>query len=98
MRQMKITTDELRRASNALFDYLDRTEQREFEIDEDFYWVVAEEERYAPYVEPKTWLMGQLSDDVGEIKRIANGSGVPVGRALVWLAAVLRRVGETSRA
>lgn len=95
---MKITTDELRRATNTLFDYLDRTGQREFEIDDDFYWVIAEEERYAPYVEPKTLLMGQLSDDVEEVKRIADGSGTPVGRALVWLAAVLRRVGEISRA
>ncbi len=95
---MKITTDELRRATTALLDYLDETGQREFEINEDYYWVIAEEERYAPYAQPKTLLMGQLSDDINEVKRMAAGTGVPVGRALVWLAAVLRRLGEISRA
>jgi hypothetical protein len=38
--------------------------------------------------------LGQLSDDWGELKRITDGDAEPIGYALVWLAAIRRRVGE----
>jgi len=34
------------------------------------------------------------SDDWNELQRIVRGESAPIAYALVWLAAILRRVGE----
>ena len=91
---MKVSTDELRSAALVLLRHLDESGQKEFEIAEDFYWDVPAEKRYSPYDEPKELTIGQLSDDWSEVARMAGGNREPVAYGLVWLAAVLRRVGE----
>jgi hypothetical protein len=94
---MKVSTDELRRATLLLLRHLDDTGQSEVEIDDDFYWNVPEEQRYDAYEKPEELTVGQLSDDWAEIQAILDGKRKPVGRAVVWLAAIMRRVGEKSR-
>jgi len=91
---MKVSTDELRGAALALLRHLDESGQKEFEIDEDFYWDVPADKRYSPYDEPKELTIGQLSDDWSEVALMTHGSRETVAYGLVWLAAVLRRVGE----
>jgi hypothetical protein len=94
---MKVTTDEVRRAAMALLTHLDETGQSEVEIEEDFYWHIPEQERYDTYAKPKEFTVGQLSDDWAEIQAILAGRRKPVGMAMVWLASVMRRMGEKSR-
>ena len=91
---MKVSTEELRRAALALLQHVEQSGQKEFEIAEDFYWDIPAEKRYAPYEEPKELTMGQLSDDWSEVTQMVSGNREPVAYGLVWLAAVLRRVGE----
>ena len=91
---MNVTTQELRRAANLLLDHLEASGQTEFKIDEDFYWNIPQEQLYNPYDKPTDLDMGQLSDDLGEIRKIVNDESPCVGYALVWLAPVCRRVGE----
>jgi hypothetical protein len=91
---MKVSTEELRRTALALLRHLEESGQKEFEIDEDFYWDVPADKRYAPYEEPKQLTIGQLSDDWSEVTRMSSGDREFVAYGLVWLAAVLRRVGE----
>jgi hypothetical protein len=91
---MRVKTEELRHAALALLQHLDEGGQREFEIDEDFYWEVPTDQRYAPYEKPKELSMGQLSDDWSEVMQMSSGDREVLGYGLVWLAAVLRRVGE----
>jgi hypothetical protein len=55
---------------------------------------VPADKRYSPNDEPKTLTMGQLSDDWLEVAQMTMGNRETVGYGLVWLAAVLRRVGE----
>jgi hypothetical protein len=93
---MRVSTEELRRAALLLLQHLDQNGQSEFEIAEDFYWDVPESARYAPYSEPNETTIGQLSDDWSEVKKILDGHREPLGYGLVWLSAVLRRIGETS--
>lgn len=93
---MRITTKELHAATSALLQHLEEIGQKEFEIDEDYYWFVPESEVYAPYQTPKDLTLGQLSHDVKEIVALAHGQREPLGYVLVWLAAVMRRVGEKS--
>jgi len=94
---MRVTTGNLRQATAQLLEHLEKTGQAEFSVEEDFYWSIPEGDRYDPYNEPKKLTLGQLSDDWAEVQSIVDGSRAPVGYALVWLAAVLRRIGEKSR-
>ena len=91
---MRVTTKELRAAALALLDHLDNTGQTEFEIEEDYYWSVPQETVYAPYESPKELTLGQLSHDWEEVQKLAQGKRAPLGYVLIWLAAVMRRVGE----
>jgi hypothetical protein len=91
---MKISTDELRRATLTLLRHVEENGQKDLEIEEDFYWEIPAEKRYAPYDEPTGLTMGQLSDDWSEVMRMVNGEREVIGYGLVWLASVLRRVGE----
>lgn len=93
---MRVTTRELRRACEAMLEHLEATEQREIEIAEDYDWAIAAGEAYAAHATPSQFTMGQLSDDWREVMAIVNGDKEAVGYALVWLAAVLRRIGETT--
>lgn len=93
---MKVNVAELRIVANKLLDHLEATGHAEVGVDVDFYWEISSKQRYEPYVEPGPLSMGQLSDDWTELKRIAEGQALPVSYALVWLASILRRIGETS--
>jgi hypothetical protein len=91
---MRVTTAELRVATLALLRHLDETGQAEFEIEEDYYWFVPQEEAYTPYQSPKDLTLGQLSHDWEEVQALAQGRKEPLGYVMVWLSAVIRRVGE----
>lgn len=95
---MKVSTDELRKSALLLLQHIEASGQTEFEIAEDFYWDIPSEQKYKPYEKPTELTMGQLSDDWIEVTRMTGGTRVPVAYGLVWLSAVLRRVGgERSR-
>jgi hypothetical protein len=91
---MRITTDELRRATLAVLAHLERTGRGTIELDADYYWSIAPEQRYDVYTRPDDLSIGRLSDDWAEVAAIARGDEDAVGYALVWLASVLRAVGE----
>lgn len=94
---MKVSVAELRKAAEILFNHLEGTGQIAIEIDDDFYWQVPASERYDSYKSPENHTIGQLSDDWDEIQKLVRGNRAPVGFALVWLASILRRVGETCK-
>ena len=93
---MNLKVSELRAIVNRLFTYLEETGRSEFEISEDYYWFIEEDEVYDPLKEPKALTMGQLSDDWNELSDILKGESPPIGYAFVWLSAILRIVGEKS--
>lgn len=90
---MRVSTKELRAVTNLLLDHLESTSQSEFDIEEDYYWEAEQGQLYNPYQEPSRLQLGQLSDDWSDLVSILSGESPPIGTALVWLAAVLRRVG-----
>lgn len=91
---MRISTDELRRAVETLLQHLEKNGQKEFELNEDFYWDVPLDRRYLPYDHPTQLTIGQLSDDWSEVAQMVDGRRETVAYGLVWLSAILRRVGE----
>lgn len=91
---MRITTDELRGISERLLAHLERNGIESVEVSEDYYWDVPTGSRYDPYKQPPELSLGQLSEDWRELHRILQGESEPISYALVWLASILRAVGE----
>jgi hypothetical protein len=86
----------LRAAADLLLTHLEKKGKEYITLDEDFYGDVPAIDRYDLIRSPTKHTVGQLSDDVAELKRLLEGSRPPTCYGLVWLAAVLRRVGETA--
>lgn len=91
---MEVSTKDLRRVTQALLQHLEETGQTTFEIDDDYYWEIPAEKRYQPYEKPTELQLGQLSDDWTEVTRMVGGERKMIAYGLVWLSAVIRRVGE----
>ena len=94
---MKIRCVDLRRIAEVLLGHLEEVGQDEFEIDKDFYWEVPSSNRYDQYDEPVDLTAGQLSDDWSELEGILSGAKEPIGYGLVWLASILRVLGEDAK-
>ena len=63
----------------------------------DYYWDVPTQSRYDPYQRPEDLTLGQLSDDWSELRKIIeNGDSKAISYTLVWLAAVIRAIGENT--
>lgn len=91
---MKVRVSELRQAANVLFDHLERMGHGEIEVDSDYYWSIPQEKLYSVYEEPSDFTVGQLSEDLENIRAIGAGQKEPIAYALVWLSAILRSVGS----
>lgn len=91
---MDVHIKELRAVADKLFRHLLESGHETIDLPQDLYWSIPKEARYDPYSQPTELTLGQLSDDLAELKRIESGEVEPLSFALVWLAAVIRAVGE----
>jgi len=92
----QVTVAELRIIAELLFAHLESKDMRSITFSEDYYWDVPAAIRYDQYQEPMKHTIAQISDDLAELSRMTDGSRPLVAYGLVWLAALLRRVGETA--
>ncbi len=69
---MKVNIDELQEITNLLLAKLKSSKGNEIELKSDFYWDIPMNEAYSPYDEPKNLSLGQLSDDLNEVRRVLN--------------------------
>lgn len=93
---MKLTTAELREIFDAIMRHLEASGSRTVAIEEDYYWVVPEEQRYDMEKDPESFSIGQLSEDIENLRGILDGRKRPLAYDLVWFSAILTRVGETT--
>lgn len=91
---MKITIAELRRVTEKHLRHLEERGVTAVDLEQDFYWSIPSEQLYNTDEEPSGLEVGQLVDDVEELRRVDRGEKEPIGYGLVWLSAVLRAVGE----
>jgi hypothetical protein len=91
---MNVTTAELRQLCNQLLTHLESNGIHTISVTDDYYWNVPSDQRYNPYEQPGQPDLGQLSDDIRELRRTLEGEREPVAYALVWLSSLLRYVGE----
>jgi hypothetical protein len=91
---MEVRIDDVKEVFKKLIDGLEAKGIESVDIPHDFYWSIPQTSRYRPYEEPKDLTMGQLSDDLGELRRIATNEMPATAYALVWLGALLQAIGE----
>lgn len=91
---MRIPLAQLRQVTNQLYDHLEAQGHSSVEIPHDYYWEIPKEQRCDVYRDPAGLTMGQTSDDWEELRKILTGESEPIAYALVWLAALLREIGE----
>ena len=91
---MKVSISDLQELSQRLLLHIEQSGHEFVEIPVDYYWDVSEDSRYNPLKEPKNLNLGQIEDDWSELQKIIQGKNEPIGYALVWLAAILRAIGE----
>lgn len=60
----------------------------------DYYWSIGKDEIYNPYAIPEHFTLGQLTDDLQELKKLAQGDVAPVALDLVKVRAVLAAIGH----
>ena len=77
-----------------LFTYLDRRGVESVDIPVDYYWNVPKEQVYNPYQRPSELDLGQLTNDWRELQDLLESESDPIVYSFVWLAAILRAVGE----
>lgn len=90
----KFSLDELERVTQILFKHLRDSGKLEFELTDDYYWHISKDERYNPETTPKALNLGQLTDDLSQLRKIAGGQSTPVAFDLTELASILTFVGE----
>jgi hypothetical protein len=90
---MKVKVADLRRAANRLFDHLLESGHEEVDVDRDYYWNIPAEKIYASYEQPSEFTMGQLSEDLQHLEKIASEQNPPIGYGLMWLSSLLRFIG-----
>jgi hypothetical protein len=90
-----ITVGSLRRISALLFDEMEALGHSRIEIRSDLYWEVDRAQRHNLDAEPENLTVGQLSRDWSNLEEMLKDEGCRTTCGLVWLASILREIGET---
>lgn len=93
-RKLRFSLDELERITQILFKHLRDSGKLEFELTDDHYWHISKDERYNPEATPKALDLGQLTDDLSQLRKVASGQSEPLAFDLTELASILTFVGE----
>jgi len=92
---VQINVDEVEKALKYLFTELRNQKGNIIDIEPvDFYWAIDGKELYDPYNNPNDLTLGQISDDLNEIKKIASKQSEPVSYDFVKLSSVLTMIGH----
>jgi hypothetical protein len=88
---------QVRKALDAIPRNLDDQRVSEIEFQDDYsHWDVPRDDCHGVREQPTQRTVGQVADDVNELKRIVSGHVPPYGQGLIWLGAVPGKIGELS--
>lgn len=91
---MKINIHELETVLHTLLTELKEQNGAEIEIEgEDFYWAIPQEDLYNPYEKPQELMLGQLSDDLEHLHKLATHELPVVGNDFVKLSSIFQVIG-----
>lgn len=88
----KIHTHERRTALDRILVAVEKSHGSELTLDEDYYWHLPVEDAFDLSAEPKTMTVGQVSNDLAEVKQLlsADEPVLAIWHDLAHLIGVLR--------
>lgn len=90
---MKIKIDELQKITTILLSKLKERKGNEVEIESDFYWDISSTQLYKPYSDPSDISLGQISDDIKEVRRLLNSEDESIPYDLKRIAEIIKVLG-----
>ncbi len=90
----EVDIEELRRVFELLATHLASVSGPTVTVREDYYWSIERSLRLNPCSEPSSFSLGQLTDDWLTLQKMDESNTVSYG--FVWLAEILRELGETT--
>jgi len=92
---LEINIDEIEKAMLQLFNELRTKKGNIIEIEAiDYYWAINAHELYNPYNDPTELTLGQINDDLNELKKLANNESKPVSLDFVKISSILTMIGN----
>ena len=92
---LKIDINEVEKAFSNLLNELRNQKGDVIEIEPvDYYWSIDRDELYNPYNDPTHLTLGQLTDDLEEMKKLADCEAEPVAQDLVKISSILAALGH----
>jgi hypothetical protein len=90
---IRISVAQLRAVAGALFDHLESAVGEEVEIRDAAFWAIPATARHNVYEQPSELSIGQLGESWANVESAVE-SGETLSYGLVWLADILREIGE----
>ncbi|WP_326601212.1 hypothetical protein OG930_01830 [Streptomyces sp. NBC_01799] len=91
---MQIPLDQLRRAFDLALRHIEAAAGSTVTLEHDYFWSVPGDELYDVHNEPTAITIGQLSESWQHLEGLLADEDRAVGHHLVWLADVIRAIGQ----
>jgi hypothetical protein len=89
-----VELDKLRAVFDLLLKHIAARGGNEIAIDKDYFWSIPSPELYDVYNKPADLTIGQVTDSWKNLREMLDDESKAVGYGLVWLADVLRAMGD----
>ncbi|MEU3756318.1 hypothetical protein AB0H17_26725 [Streptomyces olivoreticuli] len=93
---LRIPLDQLRQAFEAALRHVEASAGHTVALEEDYFWSVPGDELYDVLNEPKSLTIGQLSESWQHLEDLLADQDRALGYHLVWLADIIRAIGQDS--
>ncbi|MFI5828702.1 hypothetical protein ACIA6C_15880 [Streptomyces sp. NPDC051578] len=93
---LRIPLDQLRTAFELALQHIEASAGSAVALEHDYFWSVPGDELYNVPNEPKSITIGQLSESWQHLEDLLADPNRAVGHHLVWLADVLRAIGQST--
>ncbi len=91
---LQIPLDQLRHAFDAALRHVEASAGHTVALGEEYFWSVPGDELYDVLNEPKSLTIGQLSESWQHLEDLLAHEDRALGYHLVWLADVIRAIGQ----
>ncbi|WP_329400282.1 hypothetical protein [Streptomyces melanogenes] len=93
---LQIPLDQLQHAFNLVLRHVEAAAGDTVTLEHDYFWSVPGDELYDVPNEPSTLTIGQLSESWQHLKGLLADEDRAVGYHLIWLADVIRAIGQNT--
>lgn len=91
---VRVPVDQLRRVFELLVAHAEKSGGTELSVSKDYFWSIPVPGRYDVHTEPLEFTIGQVSESWDNLKTTMDDESKVLGYGLVWLADVLRAMGD----